>query len=441
MNSSYEFLMSSLLAAENDPLPMHTTFEMISENDMPIDYRYIYQVIKTVWNQYHVLEPRAIADAVNRMFECDADRAELFAQLNQVTSLVMTSDFWQHYLELALKDIKLRMLNAIRPDLRDPNDVNDMADQIRKQIHDITTKYELKKVKGMEELCSEYLARIDDIIINGDHDTIRTHFGFEQYTKGFHPGDYVLLAARPKMGKSAVANAIIISLLKQGKRVMYVNNEMSDTSVLNRMIANISRVDHDLIQEPERMTEPMLEDVIAATDKLGQMSLNLYCMRFKTIGEVNNEMIRLREIGQPVDMVVIDYLQLFQASDPNRRKYRYDEISCISWEIKMLANDMKVPVLALSQLNRELEKRQDKRPMPSDLRDSGSLEQDATSVIFLYRDEAYNENSQLAGIGEMNVSINRNGKAGRSFVAMDFDHMAIGNLDDVTINEIKELVR
>ena len=441
MNSSYEFLMSSLLAAENDPLPMHTTFEMIAESDMPIDYRSLYSIIKTVWGQYHVLEPRAIADAVNRMFYDDVDRKALFSQLNEVTSLVMTGELWQHYLELALKDIKLRMLNSIRPDLRDPNDVNDMADLIRKQIHDITTKYELKKIKGMDELCMEYLARLDDIVTNGDHDTIRTYFGFEEYTKGFHPGDYVLLAARPKMGKSAVANAIIISLLKQGKRVMYINNEMSETSVLNRMVANISRVDHDLIQEPEKMPEHQLGEVIAATDKLRQMKLNIYCMRFKTMAEVSNEMIRLREIGQAVDMVVIDYLQLFQASDANRRKYRYDEISCISWEIKMLANDMKVPVLALSQLNRELEKRPDKRPMPSDLRDSGSLEQDATSVIFLYRDEAYNPNSQLVGIGEMNVSINRNGKAGRSFVAMDFDHMAIGNLDDVTISEIREFVK
>jgi replicative DNA helicase len=170
-----------------------------------------------------------------------------------------------------------------------------------------------------------------------------------------------------------------------------------------------------------------MERVTQAADVLRQMKLNLYCLTMRTPRDIDTEARRLRDAGTPVDIIVVDYLQLLQASDPGRRKYIYDNVSTVSWELKMIANDMKVPLLVLSQLNRQLEQRTNKRPIPADLRDSGSLEQDATAVMFLYRDEAYNPDSADVGIGEINVSLNRNGKTGVSKFVLDFDHMSIFN--------------
>jgi replicative DNA helicase len=237
------------------------------------------------------------------------------------------------------------------------------------------------------------------------------------------------------MGKSAFANALIVKALAQGKRVMLVNNEMDENSCISRLISNIGGVSCAALQEPEKMTEQQISSVMNASDVLRSYKLNLYCMRFKTPQEILTEAARLNEIGQPIDWLVIDYLQLLQASDKERRKSRYDEVSYISWELKMAANDLKIPVLALSQLNRQLEQRSNKRPIPADLRESGSLEQDATAVMFIYRDEVYNPDSDDVGIAEINVSINSNGKSGVSLLAMDFDRMDIHNIDRYSENK------
>jgi len=240
-------------------------------------------------------------------------------------------------------------------------------------------------------------------------------------------GDYVILAGRPKMGKSAFANTIIAKAIQDGKRAMVVNQEMDETAVVNRLMANLYNIEIGLLSEPETMSEYQAKQVMECVECFRNLPLELYCFDLKTPLEIETEAKRLSDAGRPVDFIVLDYLQLFRTGE--KHKSLYEEISNLSWQIKMLAANLRVPVLALSQVNRKCEERPNKRPLPADLRESGSLEQDATAVMFIYRDEAYHENTQEPGIAEINVAINRNGKTGMDKYFVDFDHMRISNLE------------
>lgn len=426
-----EYLLSSVIASESDSVPINTIFDLVSVEDMVPEYRALYSILRTAWAKYRVIEPVALAGQISAAYSDEKNRNAVLRQFNGLWGLCVTNALWEHYLKLTLVDIKCSKVERLGKSVSvgDPKGIDEVIESIRHQINEISSRYTVRKTRDLGTICNEYLANMDNIIQNGTPDTIRTGFDYEHYIKGFRPGDYIILAGRPKMGKSAVANALIVKALQQGKRVMVVNNEMDETSCVNRLISNIGGVNCEALQEPDKMTDQQVADAMQAAEVLQSYKLNLYCMRFKTAQEILTESKRLAEIGQPIDWLVIDYLQLLQASDKERRKSRYDEVSYISWELKMLANDMKVPVLALSQLNRQLEQRTNKRPIPADLKDSGSLEQDATAVMFIYRDEIYDPNSDDIGIAELNVSINRNGKAGVSYIALDFDYMDIHNID------------
>jgi len=428
--SAFAYLMSSIINAEAEAVPINTVFDMVPADDAPAMYRPLYTILRQVWANYRIIEPVAVFARIKQI-DVDTTRKEAEAQFRELFSLVASHELWEHYLRLSLMDIKTAKAEQLGRsiDTSDPKEIDRVLADIRSQVNEIASKYEMQKRRDFPEVMQDYLKQLDKIVTHGSPDTIRTGFDWERYIKGFRPGDYIILAARPKMGKSAVANAIAVRALKQGKRVMYVNNEMDEISVTNRLIANVGKINCELLQEPEHMSENTLAGVMQAAEVLQAMPLNLYCMKFRTPREIETEAKRLKEIGQDIDLLIVDYLQLLSASDENRRKSRYDEVSYLSWEMKMLANDLKIPVLVLSQLSRKLEDRTNKRPIPADLRDSGSLEQDATAVMFLYRDEVYNPESDDVGIGEINVSINRNGKSGITRYGMDFDHMDIHNLD------------
>jgi len=426
-----EYLLSSLLASEDDSVAISTIFDLIKESDVPAGYKDLFICIKKTWKEYGLIEPVAVFMIIGGYSKDYNKVKRLRLQLNTLFGLVVTNAFWKHYLQLTLIDIKadktsmlVRKNAAIKPQM-----VDAQIAEIKKEINEISEQYQLIKRRSIMDSCTDFLANLDDLKINKNKNRILVGLDFERFTRGFHPSDYIILAARPKMGKSAVANAIVVRALRQGKRVMLVNNEMDEMLVMNRLIANLAEVKIDKIQEPENLTDEEMEIVSKAADKLSNLPLNLYCLKFKNASDIKAEALRLKDEGTPVDLIVIDYLQLLFPTDMPKTASKYEQVSTLSWEIKMLANDLKTPVLAISQLNRALEQRSDKRPVPADLRDSGALEQDATAVMFLYRDECYNKDTDDVGIGELNVAINRNGKSGMVKMFMDFDFMDVKNLD------------
>ena len=227
---------------------------------------------------------------------------------------------------------------------------------------------------------------------------------------GLNDSDLLLVAARPAMGKSAFALNIGLNVAKKySKTVAIFNLEMSREQLVMRLLANVSCVDGKKLATG-KLTEEEWGKLCLASASLSQMDLRIDDNPSITVAEMNAKCRRLDNLG----LVIIDYLQLMQGSGYGKGggDNRVQVVGEISRALKIMAKELNVPVVCLSQLSRAVESRTDKRPILSDLRESGAIEQDADSVMFLYRDEYYNENSEDKGIAECIVSKNRHGETG-----------------------------
>lgn len=226
---------------------------------------------------------------------------------------------------------------------------------------------------------------------------------------GLNRSDLVLLAARPAMGKTALALNMALHAAKHtGKTVVFFSLEMSREQLAMRLIANESFVDNQKLITG-RLTEEEWGKISLASSALSQTDLRIDDNPSITVAEMNAKCRRLDNLG----LVFVDYLQLMTAAEAGRRaENRVTVVSEISRALKIMAKELNVPVVCLSQLSRANESRTDKRPMLSDLRESGAIEQDADEVMFLYRDEYYNPNTEDKNVAEVIVSKNRHGETG-----------------------------
>lgn len=248
---------------------------------------------------------------------------------------------------------------------------------------------------------------------------------FDAAINGLKPGGLYLLAARPKMGKTTLAQNIsehIALVLK--KAVAVFSFEMQPEELGDRMLSSIGGIDGDRIRRGE-MDDVDWSNVHAAMKRLRGAQILLSRPKTAKVEHVVAQ-ARRQHARSPLGLIVIDYLQLMETRGDNRAQ----GIGDITRALKLMAGELGVPVLLLSQLNRDLEKRDDKRPRPSDLRDSGSIEQDADAVIFIYRDEIYNRNSQWQGTAELIVALQRNGPPGDIRVLYRPNRFKFSNLPD-----------
>ena len=428
---SIPYLISTLINSQNNEKVINIIFSLVKSDDIPVSYQSLYKIIEICWRKYNLIEPVSIFMEIENKYEKESDKKKLMKQFYKLWDLVLSDSFWEHYLSLSLAEIKINKAKIVGyelSDLTNPININTMLIESKRMIEDIMNQYTMDSGRSLEDIINEYIDGIDQKISGNDKDTITTGLSFEKHINGFHPGDFIILAGRPKMGKSAIANTIAVNALKRGKRVMLVNNEMDEQSIVNRLIANLYNIDINILQNPKRMDKDNLKYLIRSVDDFRQnYPLELYSMNIKTPGQLFIEFNKLADRDRRPDFIIMDYLQLFRVE--GKFNSRYDMVSELSWQVKMLASDLKVPILALSQVNRKCEERKDKRPVPSDLRESGNLEQDATAVMFVYRDEEYNDNTKEPGIAEINVAINRNGTKGTQKYYMDFPHMRLSNLD------------
>jgi len=429
---SIPYLISTLINSQNNEKVINIIFSLVKSDDIPSLYQALYKILEICWRKYNLIEPVSIFMEIENKYEKEADKKKLMKQFYELWDLVVSDAFWEHYLSLSLTEIKINKAKIIGSELSDlpnPININTMLIESKRMIEDIMNQYTMDSGRSLEDIINEYINSIDQKISGNDKDTITTGLSFEKHINGFHPGDFIILAGRPKMGKSAIANTIAVNALKRGKRVMLVNNEMDEQSIVNRLIANLYNIDINILQNPKRMDKDNLKYLIRSVDDFRQnYPLELYSMNIKTPGQLFVEYNKLVDRDSRPDFIIMDYLQLFRVE--GKFSSRYDMVSELSWQVKMLASDLKVPILALSQVNRKCEERKDKRPVPSDLRESGNLEQDATAVMFVYRDEEYHENTKEPGIAEINVAINRNGTKGMQKYYMDFSHMRLSNIDN-----------
>lgn len=229
----------------------------------------------------------------------------------------------------------------------------------------------------------------------------------DQLVGGLSPGDLVIVAGRPSMGKTAlVLNMIQRMTIRKNLSAALFSLEMQKEQVAQRMMSCESRVDAMNLRRGELRTTQW-EHLAEGCDRLSFADVWIWDQGIVTIEQLRAA-ARVRAARNKPDMIAVDYLQLMGGSSGKRE----GDVSEISRGLKNLAKELQIPIVALSQLNRSLEQRQDKRPMLSDLRESGAIEQDADSVLFVYRDDYYNQNSEHPGTAEIGIAKNRNGPTG-----------------------------
>lgn len=236
----------------------------------------------------------------------------------------------------------------------------------------------------------------------------------DEATGGFQPGNLIVVAGRPSMGKSALGVGFAYHAATQGTPAAVFTLEMSKAEVTQRLIARHTNVPLQRIRKPKDMTGVDWTTIINARTPMHQLPIHIDDSGDLRITELRSRARRLKQQHPDLGLIVVDYLQLMASAD-DRPETRTQEVSQISRGLKVLARDLDVPVIALSQLNRNLESRVDKRPMLSDLRESGSIEQDADLVLFVYRDEVYNKNTDTPGQAELVVAKHRQGPTATVF--------------------------
>lgn len=232
---------------------------------------------------------------------------------------------------------------------------------------------------------------------------------FDEMTAGFQPADLIIVAARPSMGKTALAlNMAEYAALKTKKAVAVFSMEMSASQLAFRLISSLGRINQQHLRTGD-LQEEEWPRVTSAITLLSEAKIFIDDTPALSPGELRARARRLKR-EHDLGLIVIDYLQLMQV--PGNKENRATEISEISRGLKALAKELNIPVIALSQLNRSLESRTDKRPLMADLRESGAIEQDADVIVFIYRDEYYNPESNDKGVAEIIIGKQRNGPTG-----------------------------
>ncbi|WDI79156.1 replicative DNA helicase [Candidatus Purcelliella pentastirinorum] len=268
--------------------------------------------------------------------------------------------------------------------------------------------------KRIERILDITISNIERLfnIPNGDITGINTgYIDINKKTAGLQPSDLIIVAARPSMGKTTLAMNICenVSMIYD-KPILIFSLEMSSEQIMIRMLSSLSRVDQSKIRAGKLNDEDWLR--ISSTVKVLLDRKNIYIDDSSSLTpiEMSSRARRIYRENNGLSLIMIDYLQLMRV--PYISDNRNVEIGEISRSLKSLAKELKVPIMALSQLNRSLEQRVDKRPVNSDLRESGSIEQDADLIMFIYRDELYNEHSDLKGVAEIIIGKQRNGPIG-----------------------------
>jgi replicative DNA helicase len=300
--------------------------------------------------------------------------------------------------------------SAYRPDGRS---VVELVDNAERSVFEIAERGDRmgKSYTRISELMSKAVDRLD-MLLHADSNVTGVATGlskFDEMTAGLQPGDLIIVAGRPSMGKTSFAmNIAEYAAISGGLPVAIFSMEMSGEQLAMRMISSLGRIDQIKVRTG-KLDDTDWKRVSSAISIMSKAPMFIDDTGALTPTELRARARRLKR-DHNLGLIVVDYLQLMQV--PGTRENRATEISEICRSLKSLAKELRIPVIALSQLNRSLEQRPDKRPIMSDLRESGSIEQDADLIVFIYRDEVYNKDSPDKGTAEIIIGKQRNGPIG-----------------------------
>jgi replicative DNA helicase len=357
-------------------------------------------------------------DAITLSDELD-ERGELDdvggkVRVHELAALVPATANAAHYARIVRESFTLRGLiraggEIARLGWERPGETTELVDQAEQIVFDLSQQRARGEFTHIEELLKESFERITALYESGA-DVTGVPSGFrdlDRITSGFQEGNLIIIAARPSMGKSALGLCIAANLgVRKGIPVALFTLEMSKSEVTQRLMCSEAKVESQRLRTGKLAADDWPR-LTAACDKLAKAPVFVDDTGSITMMEIRSKARRLKAKQPELGLIIVDYLQLMTSG--TTAENRVQEVSQISRSLKVLARDLDVPILALSQLSRAVEQRHEKRPILSDLRESGSLEQDADIVIFIYRDEYYNDESDQQGLAEVHIAKHRNG--------------------------------
>ena len=361
------------------------------------------------------------------------------AYLNDLAQSVPSAGNLRRYAEIVRERAVLRKLvsasdeiasAALNPQGRAVKDIVDEAEGKIFRINEEGNRSG-QGFQSMDNLVAALIDRVNELAENGAEDVTGVRTGFydlDNMTAGLQPGDLIILAARPSMGKTAfVVNIGENVAINEGLPVVIYSMEMGAAQLALRMVGSVGRIDQSRLRLG-RLADDEWGRLSEAVDKLGKAHIYIDESPGLSPSEVRARARRQARISGQLGLIIIDYLQLMSGNGGNEEN-RATVIGEISRGLKALAKELKCPVIALSQLNRSVETRPDKRPMMSDLRESGAIEQDADIIMFIYRDEYYTkEECKEPGVAEIIIAKQRNGPVGTVKLAFARQHTKFENL-------------
>ncbi|MGM0571077.1 replicative DNA helicase [Marinobacter sp.] len=383
------------------------------------DHRLIYAAVERLASESEPLDVVTLAEYLERAGDIeDAGGLSYLAELAEKTPSAANI---RAYAQIVAERSILRQLievsggivdSAFNPQGRTSSDLLDEAERNVFRIAESRTK-EGSGPKAINPILTQALTRIEELFESGEKVTgLTTGFtDLDEWTSGMQPSDLIIVAGRPSMGKTTFAmNIVENALLSSGEPILVFSMEMPADAIVMRMLSSLGRIDQTRMRSG-KLEEDDWPRLTSAVSLLKDKPLYIDDTPGLSPTEMRSRARRIaRENGGKLSLIMVDYLQLMRV--PGNTEGRTAEISEISRSLKGLAKELSCPVVALSQLNRSLEQRPNKRPVNSDLRESGAIEQDADVIMFVYRDEVYNEDTQDKGIAEIIIGKQRNGPIG-----------------------------
>ncbi len=393
-----------------------SSIEVLKEEDFyREDNRAIYAAILNLYNRSEPIDIITVKAELESMGKFEqVGGLEYLAELPEK---VPTTANAEKYIKIVEEKSILRRLiktanEIIELGYSPTEDVEDIMEGAEKKIFDIMQQKNQKSYTPIKDVLVESFTKLEELYNRKQHITgVPTGFSELDYkTAGLHGSDLILIAARPAMGKTAFALNIATNASVRAKvPVAVFSLEMSKDQLVNRILCSEAMVDSNKVRTG-KLEENDWTKLAESIGPLSEAEIYIDDTPGISVTEIRAKCRKLK-LEKNIGMVVIDYLQLVQGSN-KRNGSREQEISEISRSLKILAKELNVPVIALSQLSRAAEQRPDHRPMLSDLRESGAIEQDADIVMFLYRDDYYNEDSEKKDIAEVIIAKHRGGSTG-----------------------------
>jgi len=371
----------------------------------------IYKTMQEISKSGKIIDSVLIEECINESYKSNflMEFADYLKEGTTISSRV------KNYLEIIREySDRRKIINTIQEIEHDQTSTN-IIEILENTMIEINTRGSgNNRPKNINEILDEEERTAEEIKKHGKIEGIKTYIESVDKRVNLANGDLIILAARPSMGKTAFAINIAYNNFKQDKKGLMFSLEMNNRKLLQRIIANIMSIKLDVVKK--HFENGKIKELLGNRyNEIRNLFKKTLLIDDKANNYLNNiiSTAKIEKMKNNIDFIILDHITLIRTNEKFQRKDL--QVSYISKSLKQLARDLKIPVICLSQLSRAVEQRSDKRPMLSDLRESGALEEDADTVIFLYRDEYYNEDTEMKGIMEIITSKNRDGETGNNF--------------------------